>query len=178
MTSPFGSCATTKIAPRVQRRRFIDFEQLRRDLGDECFICKLIRGDPDFLHHVFYEDVDAIAFLNKLPILYGHSLVAPRRHLEQVTADFTRPEYEALQGVVYEVGEAIRAVVPTERLYVLSLGSQQGNRHVHWHLVPLPPGVPFEEQQLNALNRADCLELPDSEMAALAEQLRAAMPSS
>jgi diadenosine tetraphosphate (Ap4A) HIT family hydrolase len=160
------------------QRRFIDFEQLRRDLGDECFICKLISRAPDFLHHVFYEDEVAIAFLTKYPTLYGYSLVAPRRHLEQVTGDFTRPEYEALQGVVHKVGEAIRAVVPTERLYVLSLGSQQGNRHVHWHLVPLPPGVPFEEQQLRALDRADCLELPDSEMAALAEQLRAAMPSS
>ena len=38
-----------------------------------------------------------------------------------------------------------------ERLYVLCLGSLQGNRHVHWHLVPLPPGVPYEQQQVTAL---------------------------
>ena len=40
----------------------------------------------------------------------------------------------------------------SERLYILSLGSQQGNRHVHWHVAPLPPGVPFEQQQFAALS--------------------------
>ena len=33
----------------------------------------------------------------------------------------------------------------------MSLGSHQGNAHVHWHVAPLPPGVPYEEQQFAAL---------------------------
>jgi diadenosine tetraphosphate (Ap4A) HIT family hydrolase len=92
-----------------------------------------------------------------------------------VTGDFDRAEYLALQDVVRRVGEAIRLVVPTERLYVLSLGSQEGNRHVHWHLAPLPPGVPFEKQQLAALNTDDCFDLTESELDDLAERLRAAL---
>lgn len=159
----------------VYRRRLIDFGQVRSELADRCFICELVRGNPEFFHHVFHEDEEAIAFLNKYPTLYGYSLVAPRRHVEQVTGDVSYREYEALQRVVYQAGEAIRAVVPTERLYVLSLGSERGNRHVHWHLAPLPPGIPFQDQQFRALDRADCLQIPDAEMAALAERLRAAM---
>jgi len=31
------------------------------------------------------------------------------------------------------------------RVYILSLGSQQGNKHVHWHSAPLPFGVPVEQ---------------------------------
>jgi diadenosine tetraphosphate (Ap4A) HIT family hydrolase len=42
-------------------------------------------------------------------------------------------------------------VVPSERTYLLSLGSQQAVAHVHWHIVPLPPGTPFERQQFHAL---------------------------
>jgi len=72
-------------------------------------------------------------------------------HREQVTGDFSVDEYVALQKLIYRVGEAVRRVVATERLYILSLGSQQGNRHVHWHIAPLPPGVPFEQQQFAAL---------------------------
>ncbi|WP_280267529.1 hypothetical protein [Nocardia wallacei] len=34
---------------------------------------------------------------------------------------------------------------------MLSLGSRQGNSHLHWHIAPLPPGVPYREQQLHAL---------------------------
>jgi histidine triad (HIT) family protein/ATP adenylyltransferase len=31
------------------------------------------------------------------------------------------------------------------------IASDQGNAHVHWHLAPLPPGVPYEQQQYAAL---------------------------
>jgi diadenosine tetraphosphate (Ap4A) HIT family hydrolase len=101
-------------------------------------------------------------------------LVSPREHREQVTGDFSRGEYLQLQDVVQRVGEAIRQVVETERLYILSLGSQQGNRHVHWHVAPLPPDVPFEEQQLAALD-ADVLDLSEIEFEELAARLRTAL---
>lgn len=55
---------------------------------------------------------------------------------------------------MHRVGEALRRTVPTERLYVLSLGSQQGNRHVHWYLVVQPPGLPYREQQLGLLAKS------------------------
>jgi diadenosine tetraphosphate (Ap4A) HIT family hydrolase len=90
-----------------------------------------------------------------------------------VTGDFTPAEYMRLQEIVYRVGEAIRAVVPTERLYVLSLGSREGNAHVHWHLAPLPPGLPFEQQQLAALDTDVRLELSPDERAELAAKLQA-----
>ncbi len=46
---------------------------------------------------------------------------------------------------------AVAGALPTGRMYSLSLGSQQGNSHVHWHVAPLPPGVPYEQQQFYAL---------------------------
>jgi diadenosine tetraphosphate (Ap4A) HIT family hydrolase len=90
-----------------------------------------------------------------------------------VTGDFEEDEYAELQRVVHRVGEAVRRAVPTERLYVLSLGSQQGNRHVHWHVAPLPPGIPFEGQQLAVLDRSDALDLTEGEQAELAARIRA-----
>ena len=160
--------------PRVTGRRAVDFEAIRQRVGDRCFICELIAGNPEFPHHMVYEDEAAVAFLNAYPPLYGYVLVAPREHKEQVTGDFSTSEYLQLQEIVWRVGEAVRRVVPTERLYILSLGSQQGNRHVHWHVAPLPPGVPFEEQQLAAL-AADVLDLSDAEFAQLAARLRDAV---
>jgi diadenosine tetraphosphate (Ap4A) HIT family hydrolase len=154
------------------KRGYVDFGQVRRQLGGRCFICELVSGNPEFAHHVVYEDDDAIAFLNKYPVLYGYALVAPKQHREQVTGDFTRDEYLRLQEVVHRVGEALRGAVPTERLYVLSLGSQRANSHVHWHLAPLPPGVPLEEQQLAALDTAECLDVSEAELAQLAQRIR------
>jgi hypothetical protein len=60
-------------------------------------------------------------------------------------------------------------------LYILSLGSQQGNRHVHWHLAPLPPGVAFENQQFAALDTNLRLDLSDVELRDLALRIRNAV---
>ena len=150
----------------------VDFDALRTELGGRCFICEMLAGNPNFAHHVVYEDDGTIAFLNRYPTLYGYVLVAPKEHREQVTGDFTTAEYLNLQAVIHSVGEAIRQVVPTERLYILSLGSQQANRHVHWHLVPVPPGLPLKQQQLAALDSDVVLDLSKAEQADLASRLR------
>lgn len=149
---------------------------VERSRHGPCFVCEMLVGNPQYHHHVVYEDEMAVAFLNKYPMLYGYTLVAPKAHREQVTGDFSVDEYLSLQHVIYQVAEALRRVVSTERVYVLSLGSQQGNRHVHWHIAPLPPGVPYEEQQMEALRLSQgILEQPDEEMAALAKRIREAM---
>jgi diadenosine tetraphosphate (Ap4A) HIT family hydrolase len=115
-------------------------------------------------------------FLNAFPTLLGSTIVAPREHREEVTADFELDEYLALQRIVYRVAEAVRRVLPTERIYILSLGSREANRHVHWHVAPLPPGRPFEEQQLAALSwDAGLLDVGEAEQAALAARLRASL---
>jgi diadenosine tetraphosphate (Ap4A) HIT family hydrolase len=163
----------------MKRQPFTPEQQrayLRRSQQGPCFICQLLAGDPAYRHHVIYLDQVGVAFLNKYPLLYGYTLVAPRQHREQVTGDFTPEEYLALQALVYRVAQAVRRVVPCERLYLLSLGSQQGNRHVHWHIAPLPPGVPYEEQQLAALHPdRGLLQISEEEMAALAGRIRQAM---
>lgn len=156
----------------MQREPFDLAGYVERIQTGTCFICEMVRGNLNGNYLVYQDDV-AIVFLNKYPTLRGYALVAPRAHREQVISDFTLNEYQILQRYVYLVGEAIKRVVPTERLYILSLGSQQGNRHVHWHLAPLPPGVPFEQQQLEALSIRDgMIAVPHEDMAAMAEQLR------
>lgn len=152
-------------------RRPLDLDAYLADVRAACFICELVAGRRP--HHVVYEDEHAIAFMSRYPTLRGQAIVAPKEHREQVTADFAEDEYLRLQAVVRRVGEAVRQAFPTERLYVLSLGSQDGNRHVHWHLAPLPPGVPFEEQQAEAL-RAErgVLDVSDADLAADAAAVR------
>jgi len=139
-----------------------------------CFVCGIVARDPDLSHHhIVYEDDETIAFLNKRPTQYGYTLVAPKEHKEQATADFTVDEYLALQRIVYGAAEAVREEVGAQRMYVMSLGSNGGNAHIHWHVVPLPPGTPYEEQQFAAvmLETAGALDIPECENAALAARI-------
>jgi diadenosine tetraphosphate (Ap4A) HIT family hydrolase len=143
-----------------------------RDAG-RCFICRIVSGTPSSSHQVVYEDAETIVFLNRYPTLLGYCLAAPRRHVEDWVHDLAEAEFLALQHVVHRVARAITAVVPTERMYCLSLGSQQGNAHVHWHIAPLPPGVPYHQQQYRALMTENgVLDVDDSAQAALAQAIR------
>ena len=142
-----------------------------------CFVCGILNGDERFAAHIVYRDDHHVAFLPNFHVLLGYVLVASTEHREAVVGDFTIDEYLALQTVVHRVASALAATVPTERIYVLSLGSQQGNAHVHWHVAALPPGVPYHEQQFAALmtEAKGVLAISDDEQAALAAQLRNAL---
>ena len=152
-----------------------DMEAMHRGFRTEpCFVCRMVEGDVRFSENVIYEDGLALVFLDGYPRAYGYTLVAPREHREQVTGDFTSDEYIGLQKLVYRVTEAVRQEVGAERMYIFTFGSNEGNSHVHWHVVPLPPGVPYEDQQgkWTSWSRG-VLEIPRQEMAALADRIGA-----
>lgn len=162
------------------------FERYHPDMEDlhhkfrtqSCFVCRLVGGDESIPRHIFYEDDEAVAFLDGFPRAYGYSLVAPKEHREQVTGDFSAEEYLDLQRLVYRVSEAVREEVGAERMYLYTFGSNQGNSHVHWHIVPLPPGVPYEQQQgVWASWSIGVLEIPHEEMTSLAARIGHRMTS-
>ena len=156
----------------IGRKPFDLNAYIERIQSSPCFICEMIAGRLNG-NHIVQQNDEFIIFLNKYPTLYGYTLVAPVKHKEQVTGDFSLDEYLALQRKIYQTAEAVRKSVNAERVYILSLGSQQGNRHVHWHIAPLPSGVPFKEQQIEALKIENgILDLPDDEMERLAKQIQ------
>jgi diadenosine tetraphosphate (Ap4A) HIT family hydrolase len=80
-------------------------------------------------------------------------------------------EYLQLQRIVYIVTEAVRHEVQVERMYLCSFGRNEGNAHVHWHVAPVPQGLPFHEQG-PGIFRPSRLQIPQKDQAALAARLR------
>lgn len=154
----------------MDERQPFDLDAYVRDIGTRpCFICELVAGNPDYHHHVVARDDDAIIFLSKYPTLRGYCLVCPTSHVEDLAEDMTAGAYLALQAKVHRLARALKQVFGAERIYVLSLGSQQANRHLHFHVVPLPPGVALEKQQYHALMAENgVLRLDEAEMADIA----------
>jgi histidine triad (HIT) family protein/ATP adenylyltransferase len=166
-----GGCVT-------ERRPFDVAAYVRRSTSGRCFVCEFLRGAPNYEHITVAETEDAIAFLNRYPTLFGYVIVAPKRHVEQVTGDFAEAEYLELQRFIYRIAEGIRRVLSPERIYVLSLGSQAANAHVHWHVAPLPSGVPLEKQQYFALMHENgAIECNDAELRNYAAQVAHAVAS-
>ncbi|MBL6851949.1 MAG: HIT family protein [Alphaproteobacteria bacterium] len=160
----------------MSERKPFDLEAYARSVATApCFICELVKGNPDFAHHVIAQDEDTIIFLNKYPTLRGYTLVCPKAHREDLAEELSPNEYLRLQSHVHRVSRALKTVFDAERIYVLSLGSQQANKHLHFHVAPLPKGVPLAQQQYQALMAENgVLQIPDEEMAAIARDISAA----
>ncbi|WP_245774754.1 HIT family protein [Nonomuraea wenchangensis] len=148
----------------------------RRSRTGPCFICAIVSGDPAQPEEIVYDDGEHIAFLARFAALPGYVLVAPKAHIEHVVRDLTENQFVAVMRIVRQVALALEASVPCERTYLLSLGSQQGNAHLHWHVAALPPGVPYEQQQYHALMAENgIIEHTPEEAAALATTIRNAL---
>ncbi|MEU7740271.1 HIT family protein [Nonomuraea sp. NPDC049158] len=134
-------------------------------------------GDPAYdLEEVVYEDEHHLAFLARYPTMPGYVLVCPKVHIEHAVRDLDEDGYLDLMRVVRRVALAVEAVVPSERTYLLTLGSRQGNAHLHWHVAPLPPGTPYEEQQYYALmSENGVIPWSSGQARELADRIRAAL---
>lgn len=157
-------------------RQPFDLDSLvTRTRSGPCFICSMLADDPAYAHHVLVETDEHIAFLSKYPTQPGYALVCPKNHVEDLSNDLDEPAYLRLQAVVHRLSRALKQVFDAERIYVLSLGSQQGNSHLHFHVVPLPSGVPYANQQYHALMAEHgIVELSEAEMAAMADRITTA----
>ncbi|MFE5084448.1 HIT family protein [Streptomyces mirabilis] len=141
-----------------------------------CFVCAYLDGDLDYQHELVYEDEAHVAFLDRWPTVPGKVLVAPKAHIEHVVRDLDEAAFRALMLVVRRVALAVEDVFAPERTYLLSLGSQQGNAHVHWHIAGLPLGVPYEHQQFHALMTENGVLAPTPEQSvAMGTRLREAI---
>jgi diadenosine tetraphosphate (Ap4A) HIT family hydrolase len=148
--------------------------------GEGCMICRIVEGTggPQ-AGLVLWRDDESIAFLSRFPAAYGHAVVAPTRHREQVSGDLTLHQYLGLHRVVHAVAEAVRLALAPERVYILSIGSQPLEAHIQWQVVPCPPGLPLEQQQLALLEAAGTqpLQLSTEDAEQLAAQLRSHLPA-
>jgi histidine triad (HIT) family protein len=149
-------------------------EVLDANRARQCFICEIVRSERSVEHLVYRDDV-CVAFFPRWPRLVGYTLLAPLEHRTAVIGDFSEAEYAELHLRIHRVGRAVMGVVPTERLYLFSLGSNDGIDHVHWHIAPLPPGVPYDEQQFAAVAREEYLEIPDVDQRDLAARMAGAL---
>ena len=170
-----GKVASSRVSSMDRQPMDIEAYEERAHNGP-CFVCAFLQGHPDYRHETVLEDDDHIAFLDRYPTLPGKLLACPKRHVEHAVRDLDDTEYVNLMLFVRTAAQALEAAMPVERTYIYTLGSQQGNSHLHWHIAGLPPGVPYHEQQFAALMSGDgVLTGPGYDTVAIARRIRAAV---
>ncbi|KAJ7263090.1 diadenosine tetraphosphate asymmetrical hydrolase [Mycena rebaudengoi] len=86
----------------------------------------------------FYRSSLSYAIVNLKPLVPGHVLVLPSRHVSRL-ADLSEPELSSLMRAVQQVGSVIERVYGADGLTVACQDGKAAGQtvpHVHFHLLP------------------------------------------
>ena len=113
--------------------------------------------------HIVAETEQAIAFLDIRPLVKGHTLVVPKQEVDYYF-DLDEDLYADLNRFARQVAIGLKKAIPCERIATAVIGLEVP--HAHIHLIPI-----------NTMDDANFsrpkLQLPDEEMAQIAERIRA-----
>ena len=103
-----------------------------------CTFCQIAEGELQA--HVVFRDENVVAFLDRAPLLPGHVLVMPARHVEtldDLPDDLLAPVLGAVRRTSIAVQKALRA----EGSFVATnTRVSQSVAHLHVHVVPRNKG--------------------------------------
>lgn len=132
----------------------------------DCIFCAIVAGTlPSFQVHA---DEHAVAFLDVLPWHRGHTLVVPRRHVDDLVSG--QPALAEIAPAVDTVARLLRDRLAPDGLNLLSSAGRiagQTVHHLHVHLIPRYAAEPGLQRLLNPHEPAE------GELAAVHAELRA-----
>ena len=85
--------------------------------------------------HRIYEDDQVIAFLTIHPLSDGHTLVVPKKQVDQIW-DLDADDYDYLWRTTQKIALHLRNTMKVERVGVVIKGFEVP--HAHIHLIPVP----------------------------------------
>ncbi len=105
-------------------------------MSDACIFCRIVDGTIPATR--LYEDGEVLAFLDIGPIVKGHALVIPKKHLDPLTevpADLLGRVMEVVQRVARAQVEGLKADgVNLHQCNGRAAGQEV--EHVHFHVIP------------------------------------------
>jgi histidine triad (HIT) family protein len=119
-------------------RRFLSKHSTELSAEEYCAFC-----NEDVLNRQkFYEDDFVFALYTHKPVLPGHCLIIPKRHVQRFEM-LTDEEMTQIGRVIKKVNQAVAKVFNTPSYLILQKnGSEVGQSvpHVHFHYIPRQKG--------------------------------------
>jgi len=103
---------------------------------NDCIFCQIVRGEKP--SKIIYENENAICFLPKEIEVYGHTLVVPKQHFQDlydIPQDLLCKLTEVIQFLTKEYKTKIGAT-GMNVLHASGQDDQQSVPHFHFHLFP------------------------------------------
>ena len=101
-----------------------------------CVFCAIIRGQSPVAK--VYENDTFLAFMDKYPITFGHTLVLPKYHYADLFK-MTEAEVGNLYRMVHNIASAVYSATGAQGLNTGQNNGKAANQivpHVHVHIIP------------------------------------------
>lgn len=114
-----------------------------------CVFCKIISGEiPGYK---VYEDEKVVAFLDANPVSKGHTLVVPKKHVENIHG---AEDMQFMWDALVKVSDAVEEAFDPEGINIAQNNGEAAGQevfHLHFHVTPVYTG---EELEIN-YNRSE-----------------------
>ena len=145
------------------------------DAATECLSCKAISGERPISpgprlfegEHWLVEHVYPTA-------LKGWLVIVSRRHVEALHS-LAQDEFIELGDVLGRAVKVLRGALDYEKEYTMCFAEAPGFKHVHFHVVPKPHGLPQELSSgriFGLMDPGGYSPVPTDEIAAFCEEIR------
>lgn len=108
----------------------------------DCVFCKIIEGKIP--GKIVYEDDDVVAFLDANPVSKGHTLVVPKKHVEDIHgAEGMQYMWDAL----VKISDALDQAFEPEGINIAQNNGEAAGQevfHLHFHVTPVYTGEELE----------------------------------
>ena len=145
------------------KEKQFDISKLKRVTKEDCFICK----NQIETKGIIYQDKKVIAFLDINPPTKGYTLLALRKHKEDIT-ELSEEEYFDMQRVLFRISKAIKKAFNPKRVVLLQTGGLV--THLHFHIIPMYQDV--YSGFLDVLSKKSILELSKEEKKEIVSKIK------
>lgn len=108
----------------------------------DCIFCKIIDGKIP--GNIVYEDENVIAFLDANPVSKGHTLVVPKKHVENIHG---AEGMGYLMDALVKVSDALDEAFNPEGINIAQNNGEMAGQevfHLHFHVTPIYNGDELE----------------------------------
>jgi histidine triad (HIT) family protein len=104
----------------------------------DCLFCRIVAGQESA--HLVWDSPDVLAFLDARPVFKGHTLIVPRRHVDNLL-DLPEELMLPLMSATKRIAAAMQTGLSAKGSFVATNNTvSQSVPHLHVHVVPRTKG--------------------------------------
>jgi histidine triad (HIT) family protein len=107
-------------------------------MTENCVFCRIIEGEIP--GNIVYEDEEVVAFLDANPVSKGHTLVVPKKHVEDIHG---AEGMEYMWDALVKVSDAVEEAFDPEGINIAQNNGEAAGQevfHLHFHVTPIYTG--------------------------------------